>query len=595
MTRIKRWLGARRAPLIVLVIGIALAAPALTADFTADDHVHRVVTRADPGIPGLHSRTLDLFTFANGDPADTAQLVDAGVFPWWTDPHLRLAFWRPVSSVTHALDHALWPDSAPAQLAHNLLWHALALLVVWLLFRRLFPPGSRWIAVLALALYAFDDARGPVVGWVANRNALVALVLAIPALLAHDRWRRDGWTPGRWVGPLVFALALGAGESAIALLAYLAAHALWLDRGAWRSRLLALAPYLVIVVGWKVIYAQLGYGVAGSGIYFDPGADPAGFLGAATTRIPFLLQGALALPWSDVASFYPVLGIVAPMLAIGVGVLAAIGLACARLLRRDPLARFFATGMILAVIPVASTFPADRLLSFVSIGALGLVAQLVAAALGDRVQLGDGRVRRIACVVVASIMILVHLVLAPPLLVLRARSMVAVARVLDRADAGIPPAANGKTVLIVNTPSDALAAYIQIMRASRRLERPAHVYWLATATTAVRVERTDDRTLRVTPDGGALRFDIDRMMRTPRSRPFHAGDRVALTNVTVEVSRVTPDGRPAELLAHFAIPLDDPSLVWLRWDGKTYAGYTPPAIGKREMLPAVDFLKLLED
>lgn len=593
MQRIKRWLGARRAPLVVLVIGIALAAPALTADFTADDHVHRVVTRADPGIPGLHARSLDLFTFANGDPADTAQLVDAGVFPWWTDPHLKLAFWRPVSSLTHALDRVLWPDSAPAQLAHDLVWHALALLVVWLLFRRLF--AVRWIAVLALALYAFDDARGPVVGWVANRNALVALVLAIPALLAHDRWRRDSWMPGRWVGPAVFALALGAGESAIALLAYLAAHALWLDRGSWKERVVALAPYALIVVAWKVLYAKLGYGVAGSGIYFDPGADPAGFVEAAVSRVPFLLQSALALPWSDLASFYPVLGIVAPMLAIAGAVLAAIGLACARLFRRDPLARFFATGMVLAAIPVASTFPADRLLSFVSIGALGLVAQLVAAALGDRAQLGDGRVRRIACVLLAGILILVHLVLAPPLLVLRARSMVAVARVLDRADAGIPPAANGKTVVIVNTPSDALAAYIQIMRASRRLERPAHVYWLATATTAVEIERTGDRTLRVTPAGGALRYDIDRMMRTPRSRPFHPGDRVALANLGIEVSRVTPDGRPAELVAHFAVPLDDPSIVWLRWEGKSYAAYTPPAVGARETLPPVDFLKLLED
>jgi len=595
MDRLPRWLGARWAPLAVIIIGIALAAPAITADFTADDHLHRVIQRADTGIQGLPARGLDLFTFADGDAAGIATLVDQGVYPWWTDPTMKLAFWRPLSSATHAIDHLLWPDSAAAQLAHNLLWHALALVVVWLLLRRLFGAERRWIAVLALALYAFDDARGPVVGWIANRNALVALVLALPVLLAHDRWRRDGWTPGRWVGPLIFTVALGAGESSIAVLAYLAAHALWLDRAPWKQRLLALAPYVVIVVVWRVIYAKLGYGVAGSGIYLDPGSDPVAFAGAAATRVPFLLQSALALPWSDFASFYPVLGIATPMLLVAVATVGVVGLACARLLVRDPLARFFATAMVLCAIPIASTFPADRLLTFVSIGALGLVAQLVAAALHDRSQLGDGRLRRFACTAVAVLMILIHLVLAPPLLVARSRSMVAVARVLDRADASIPASANGKTVMIIDTPSDALAGYVQITRASRNLPRPAHIYWLATATTAVTLERTDDRTLRVSSEGGALRYDIDRMMRTPRTRPFHVGDRFELTNVTIEVTQITPDGRPAEILAHFAIPLDDPSLVWLRWDKNAYAPYQLLPAGARETFPAVDFLKLLDD
>lgn len=595
MSWIPRWLGARWAPVIVIAIGIGLAAPALTADFTADDHLHRVIQRADTGIPGLAPRGLDLFTFSDGDEARIATLVDQGVYPWWTDPTLKLAFWRPLSSVTHAIDHALWPDSAAAHLAHSLAWHALALVVVWLLLSRLFPPERRWIAVLALALYAFDDARGPVVGWIANRNALVAFVLGGLALVAHDRLRRDRWRPGRWVGPLFFSQALGAGESAIAVLAYLVAYALWLDRGSWRKRLVTFAPYLAVVVVWRILYAHSGYGVAGSGIYLDPGSDPVAFLGAAVTRVPFLLQSALALPWSDFASFYPVLGIALPMLLVAGAVLATIGLACARLLVRDRLARFFATGMVLAAVPIASTFPADRLLTFVSVGALGLIAQLIAAVVTDRAQLGDGRARRLAVGIVAGLMILIHLVLAPPLLVARSRSMVAVARVLDRADASIPPAATDKTVIIVDTPSDALAGYVQIMRASRHEPRPAHLYWLAVATTVVSLERVDERTLRVTYDGGALRYDIDRMMRTPRSRPFHTGDRVALAGLAIEVTRITPDGRPAEILAHFALPLEDPSLVWLRWEGKRYTPYRPPSPGGGDTFPTIDFAKLLDD
>ncbi len=585
-----RWLGARYAPWIVIAIGLALAAPALTADFAADDHLHRVIARDDTGIAGLPSRPLDLFVFAPGDAHEMAQLRDGGLFPWWVDPELKLSFWRPISSATHAVDHALWPESAAAQLAHNLVWLALSLAAAWLVFRRFL--AQRWIAVLALALYAFDDARGPVVGWIANRNALIALCCAVPVLLLHDRWRRGGSERARYLAPLSFAVALGAGESSVAILAYVAAHALWLDRGTWRDRALALVPYLAVLVVWRVIYVKLGYGVAGSGIYLDPGADPIAFVRAAAERLPFLLAGQLALPWSDFASFYPVLGVLATMLAIVLVLIVLIALACARLLRRDPVARFFATGMVLAAVPVASTFPADRLLTFIGIGGAGLLAQLLAATVRDRELLGDGRLRRFGATTLALLLLVINLVLAPPLLVLRSRSMVAVGRVLDRADASIPAA---PTVIVAGTPSDALVGYVPIMRHSRNQPCPAHLYWLATLTTAVTLERLDARTLRVTPDRGFLLHELDQMTRSARHRPFAVGDRIELTGLTIEIESITPDGRPKSALAHFAVPLEDPSLTWLCWQGHAYVPYTPPALGARDVLPAVDFSKLLEE
>lgn len=593
MERIASWLGSRGAPWLVVIVGLALAAPALTADFTADDHLHRVLSRSDPGIDGLHARPLDLFVFANGDAADTTRLRDAGAYPWWVDPSLRLSFLRPISSATHAVDHALWPDSSTAQLAHNLAWLALSLVVTWLFYRRFIPP--RWIAVLALALYAFDDARGPVVGWIANRNALVALVLAVPALLLHDRWRRDGWAPGRWLAPLVFAVSLGAGESSIAIVAYLVAHALWLDRGTWKDRLLALAPYVLIIIVWRVIYAHLGYGVVGSGIYVDPGADPAAFLAAAGTRIPALLTGQLSLPWSDIASLYPVLGISCVMLLVALATIAIVGLACARLLRRDPVSRFFATGMLLAAVPIASTFPADRLLGFVGLGAMGLIAQLIAAALRHRNQLGDGRLRRTGGVLVAITMVLVHLVLSPPMLVLRSRGMIAVGQVIDRADAGIPsdPGVADKTVIIVTTPSDALAGYVPIMRASRNQPRPAHLLWLATGNVPLTLERVDATSVRMTAPDGLLHYEIDQMMRSPRAHPFAVGDQVALPTVTLIVEAITADGRPSRVLARFAVALEDASLLWRRWEGTTYVPYRPLTIGASEAFAPIDLLKLL--
>lgn len=593
--RLTALLGGRRAPLVVVLVGLALAAPALTADFSADDHLHRLISRDDPGVRGLEPRPFDLFVFASGDADATRALRDEGLYPWWTDPDVKMAFLRPVTSATHAADHALWPESSTAMLAHNLVWLALALAMAWLFYRRF--AELRWIAVLALALYAIDDARGPVVGWIANRNALVALVFAIPVLLAHDRWRRERWTHGGWVGPLLLAIALGAGEAALAITAYLAAHALWLDRGPWRERLLALAPYAVVVVVWRVIYQLLGYGVAGSGIYLDPGADPAVFLAAAAHRVPLLLLGQLAAPWSDLASLYALMGgsVMATMVAFAVVVLAAIAVACARLLRVDPVSRFFATGMVLAAIPVASTFPADRLLGFVGLGAMGLVAQLFAAALERRDLLGARWPRRAFAMVVVGALVLVHVVGAPPLLVMRARSMVAVNRILDRADAGIPsdPSIADKTVVLVNPPNDAFAGYVHLMRQARHQVRPRRLYWLATGTAPLTLTRLDERTLRVAPSGGFLRHEIDQMLRTPR-RPFRAGERIELTGLTIEIEAVDR-GRPLTVLARFDRPLEDPQLVWRRWDGRTYVPYQALRIGETEVFPAADLQKLLEE
>ena len=58
------------------------------------------------------------------------------------------------------------------------------------------------------------------------------------------------------------------------------------------------------------------------------------------------------------------------------------------------------------------------------------------------------------------------------------------------------------------------------------------------------------------------------------------------------LKQVHRDGRPRELTAHFDRALDDPSLVWLRWQGHTYVSIEAPRGTHTE--PAVDFLKLLD-
>src|SRR5437763_1955506 len=82
-----------------------------------------------------------------------------------------------------------------------------------------------------------DDAHGIVVSWIANRNAVLAAAFGFGALLLHDRAVRESDRRARIAAPVLFAVALLAGEAALATLGYLAAHAVWMQKDRWTARL----------------------------------------------------------------------------------------------------------------------------------------------------------------------------------------------------------------------------------------------------------------------------------------------------------------------------------------------------------------------
>jgi hypothetical protein len=581
----RRLIGARRARFVFLALALALAAPSLTTPLTADDWLQQLIaTGRSAELPGLPRHRLDMFSFAGHAVGGNEAAMDAGMFPWWTDTKVKLAFWRPLSSLTHLLDWTLWPRSPFLMHAHNLLWFGLAVWAAAGFYRRF--CADPFVAGLATLLFAVDDAHGPALGWVANRNAMVALAVALPAVVSHDRWRRDGWRPGRWLGPALLGVGLLAGEAALATTAYLGAYAIHLEPGRWRdswkARLWSLGPYVAVVVVWRAVYVALGYGTFASGIYLDPGSDPRAFALALPGRALWLLAGQLALPWSDLATLWPYISEHATEVALRV---AAVGVAFVAalvwpLVRRDATARFMATGMLLAVVPICSTFPADRLLFFVGVGAMGLVALWIGQA--PRNLFGRAGV---------AVLLLVHLVLAAPLALIRSRSMVSVDLPLRRVDTSLPLSADTarRMVVLVNPPGDFFAGYLPIRRAALGEPLP-RFRWLGSGTQEITLVREDERTLRVAQQGGFLPHVSERMLRSA-ARPMHVGERVLLSGMEVEVLALTPDQRPAEARMRFAVPLEDPSLYWAKWGGKAYVPFAPPPVGERVTLPAFNFIE----
>jgi hypothetical protein len=549
------------------------------------------VTRDDPGIPGVVQRPLDLFVFADGDPEKMQLMMDKGVFPWTTDPHLKLAFFRPLSAATHQLDRAIAPESPGFAHAHNLLWFAALLLVLGALYRRLHL--TPWVAGLALLLFAIDDTHGPTLGWVANRQALIAATVAFSALILHDRWRRNGWNAGRWLGPLVYGVSLLAGESALALTGFLFAYALCLDRGPMRTRALSLSGFALVTIIWMVGYSVAGYGAARSGVYVDPGADPVDFIGLVAVHAPVLLTSQMSGLLSDV---FAVLSDGWDVLYVSVCLVYLILLldVLKVVLAKSALARFWALSMVLAVIPICSTAPADRLLIFVGVAAMGLVATFLYAPEGVSGVRSPSKIRRFSVKAWTWGLVFTHLIAAPIFLPLRAQTMTTVNGALERSYDSIPntPEVEAQTVIAVNPPSDPYMAYVPLMRASRRDHVPGRQRWLAVGQSDVTVTREDGQTLLVRPEAGYLALSPEQLVRRPENR-FKVGEVVSLAGVDVTVTALTADGRPAESRWRFEKPLEDPGYVWLRWgdEALSFVPFELPASGATVTLEAVDTIR----
>ena len=574
---------------LVAAVAVVLSLPAMWVGWLADDHWHRAAVLEPPALP--HSADLapgcplDLFRFLDGDPQRTGLMMDMGVVPWWTYTKAKVAFWRPLSAATHWLDFRCWPGRAAAAHAQSLLWFALLVGAVAVLYRRIM--GLTVAAGLAAVLYAIDDAHGTTIGFVANRNALMAAFFGILALVVHDRWRRDGWRVGVVLGPLLLGVSLLSAEAGAATVAYLVAYAVFVDGGSWRRRLLTLLPYFVLVIAWRVVWVFQGYGVySGVQFYVDPSGEPLRYALAALQRAPVLLLGQWGFPPSDANIFLGSGGQVLLSL-VATGAVAVIGLVVAPLLRRSRAARFWASGMMLSLLPICATLPMDRLLIFVGIGAFGLLGEFLhtwwSGSLPPRRGWAGGATRWVAGVLVA-----VHLVAAPVFLPLRAGNPMGPNRLVKAFHVTTPLDGQvaDQDVVIVNGPVAMLAGYLQPMRALDGEPVPRHVRILGPSQAAVEVRRTDDRTLVLRPDGGYLAWPYDEGFRGT-DHPMALHERVELPGMTAEVTDLTPDERPAEVAFRFAAPLADRQFRWLYWDAQshTYASFVPPRVGEAIGLP----------
>lgn len=572
--RLRPWLERPRLEARLVALAVAIVLPSIALGLLIDDLLHHAaLLRVEPYASWLPKPWL-LFTFFDGDPARTRSMIDAGLLPWWTEHHLRIAFFRPLSAATHMLDHALYPQTAWAMHVHSFAWIALLVVVAARLYRRLL--GARWVAGLAALFYALDDARAIPGGWVANRNALLMATFALASVGAHHQWTKDRSRAAGIVAPLLFALGLASGEGAVAAFGFIVAHALFLEDDAARARVLRLVPYLAIIGAWIVLYRRAGCGADLSPMYVDPAAHPREFLGTLWERFPLLVLGTFAAPPPEMWLFPPravaLLGV-----GLAIGFLGFLAYVFRPLLRTSRVARFFAFGTAAALLPVCGTFPSGRLTMIAGFGAFGLLAELVEHA-STRAERG-----------LAKTALIVHLVVAPLLSLLTISQMFVIRQLMAKIADSFPDdaAITDQMLISVDARDAGSAAYGRVVRALDGRRVPTSFHVLSAGTDGTTVTRVDERSLLIRPGRGYLRDEMTHLVRHP-DRPMKLGTERAFRDVTAEIVELTADGRPAAVIFRFPRALEDASYRFARYGRFQLLPFAPPPPGTSVTLAPID-------
>ena len=356
----------------VFLAALLLFAPTVAHDFVWDD------------------RSILLPNIARLEGSSLGEVLASDFFRE-SQEHGPFDYWRPLVVLSHAAERSLFGDRPAGYHAVNVLLHALASLLVFLLGLR--ALGRPALALAAGLLFAVHPAHVEVVAWVSGRSDLLLGLFLALALWGDWQAARTGLRRWQAVAQLGFLAALFSKESAAVFPALIAARA-WLAGGpheGLRERATGALRAALPALATLGAYLWLRYGL------FDvapPQGSPAGAssLSVFWTWWTALLLYARLLVWptglSIVHDVPPVAGPFSWAVAGGVLVAIAAVWAALRLRRTAPGASFGLLVLLLGLallsnflVPIAShreaAFPvAERFLYAPSIGFSLVVAWL---------------------------------------------------------------------------------------------------------------------------------------------------------------------------------------------------------------------------
>jgi len=608
--RLQRLLAHPHFPVWLALGAVLLMVPALKTGLSADDLVQRPfqfklrelppqMRQLMPPDSGTLPRVLSSLFGSVTTPDQLAAAKEYGIVGWWAPEDIKCGLWRPVTAFTHWLDYRFYPNQPLLMHAQNIAWFALGVFLVATLYRRLAP--SAWVGGLAGLLFLLDKNTYFPVMFVANRGFIVALVFGLLALGAHHRWRTTHSRLAMVLSACAFAASLFANEGGASSLAFILAYALVLESGSWRRRVLTVLPCAMVLLGWRLLYQGLGYGVAhmGGGVhnvggYIDPSQEPLRFVGQLLPRMLALAGGQLTGISSDallVVNAFCETGLLAfYLICLVVGCIVLLPV-----VRHTIQARYWFAVMFLALIPAATVTPLSKNLAFVAVGAFGLIASLLGGLRLQPGQVARARPFRFLLWVACVWLVLAHVAGAIAGRILSVKFtpwiFIGIHRLAEIADT---PNIGQRDVILMNPPLQIATVYAPCYRLYDGQVLPRSIRALVPGYADLEMQRTDESTLIVQTrtsdifacdDLGAahLAYACNALDGIVMGRkPWKPGDRLSLRGMTAEILEVSELGLPARVAFHFEQSLDSPLYYWLRFDWRrfAYTQFSIPRIGE---------------
>lgn len=548
---------------LILLATLLLCLPALLTGLMGDDYLHYALLTADLPIAKPDDLSLfGLFSFINGDPERNRLLMDYSLIPWWTYAELKYAFWRPLSEVTHWLDHQIWPESPWIMHLHNILWYLIAVLLLSKLYKHY--AESTGVALLALFLYALDSTHGFTVSWISNRNALLALTFGLSTLLFHTRWRGQGGNYNLILALLCMSLALFSAELGISVFGYLGAYALFMDRKGVMKGVVATLPYLTVIIIWWITYKEAGFGAAHADAYYvDPASQPLTFLTKVLERLPVLLASQWGIIPSDL---YTLSGVTStPYVVICSLFLITVLIPVLMPQLRQRTSLFWLTGMLFSILPALAASPYDRLLLFPGIGAAPLLANFLYQ-IKVRNYRPNGVIMKYYTMTIFGVLVMIHVILAPTLMPVMAYSTKLLSEQVSQKPSYFPEIDNIETKkLILLSPPLASSLAIAALRFHRHEPIPARIWTITTLQGGLEYQVMGNKMI-INRSDGFITGPIEESVRNMSKYPFKQGDSVDLSGLTITVLELNKLGKPTSLELNFNQPVTEENYVFLVWN-----------------------------
>lgn len=546
-----------------LLVALLLCASALLLDFYNDDWLVRVVVQGRA--PGSDPHPLRLYEFMASEP-QVRRYIHEGMLPWWSDPQLKIRFFRPLSSLLMWVDHRVLVTPLLAHL-HSLAWFVLYLLAARRIIDRVLSPrAARW-ALWTLCLAGYH--AGTVL-WPSARNGLCASTVALLALRTHLDDRLDDRSVRSLRVAALFALSLLFAETALGLVPMLLAVEAFAVRKPFAERVRAVAPTALLAVAYLIAYSKLGYGVAGAGGYIDPIREPMQFLRALPGRWMTLVAEALVGAASEIT-------LVVPGAMVVTGALGAVALALAvyalhrtRGDRPHRYAEAIALGSLFALVPTVGGILGGRLLALAGVGAALALGALADAAMARRK-------RRLLAPLAVVMVIGVLSRLGQGAAQFKASTE---ERLIGRRPVTACPADADRALVEAGDPGVAIAWSIA---ASEWPGFRGRLRVLSMDPVDHVVTRLSEQTIEVRRVHGALATSFFAQVYRRAELPFREGERVDAGDAQL-VMRDVIGGRPGRVEVTFARPFAGRETCLLRWRGGRLEAFDPPSFGASVVL-----------